>query len=250
MGDRMPRHVPAPSGGPPLSTDLSQAYDDVYRAKAPNRRELDHSRWPRDRAEACVRFAPGGQRVLDVGCGSGLLLYNLRHRYEQLYGIELSRQRVQTARLTLAGLDAEVERANIEHGLDLPDDHFDTILLSDVIEHIVDLWPAMDSITRLLRPGGQVVVTTPNIASWRRRLTLLWGVFPSTAAADEGFATRTPRELHDKGHLHYFTFSMLRKLFARYDYTRVDGYGIGRFGRVHDLLPGLLSSACVVVATK
>lgn len=247
---RSSHRPPGAARGIPLGTDLSQAYDDVYRAKAPNRRELDRTHWPRNRAEACVHFAPGGGRVLDVGCGSGLLLYNLRHDYKQLYGIELSRQRVETARQTLAGLPAEVERANIEHDLDIEDGYFDTIILSDVIEHIVDLWPAMESVTRLLRPGGRVVVTTPNIASWRRRLSLLMGVFPSTAAADEGFATRTPRELHDKGHVHYFTFSMLHRLFARYGYARVEDHGIGRLGRVHDWWPSLLSSACVVVATK
>ncbi len=233
-----------------MSTNLAAAYDDVYRAKKPNRKTLRVDRWPTSRAEGCAYFAPGGARVLDVGCGSGVVLYNLRDKYDVLCGLELSAERVRTAQQTLDGLDAEVRAGNIETGVDYPDASFDTIVLSDVIEHIVNLWPAMEEMKRLLRPGGQVVLTTPNVASLRRRLMLLRGEFPSTAAADEGFAVRTQHELHDKGHLHYFTYSMLRKLFARYDFSDFRGYGIGRLGRVHQLVPSLLSSCCMVVATK
>jgi SAM-dependent methyltransferase len=233
-----------------MSSDLAAAYDDVYRAKRPNRKALRRDRWPATRAEACVRFAPGGRRVLDVGCGSGVVLYNLRDKYEELHGLELSAQRVATARQTLEGLPAEIRTGNIEAGTDYAAGSFDTIVLSDVIEHIVNLWPAVEEMKRLLRPGGQVVLSTPNVASLRRRLTLLRGEFPSTAAANEGFDVRTEHELHDKGHLHYFTYSMLRKLFARYAFSDFRGYGIGRLGRLHDLAPGMLSSCCMVVATK
>ena len=233
-----------------MSTDLTEAYDDVYRAKKPNRKVLRVDRWPTNRAEGAVYFAPGGQRVLDIGCGSGLVLYNLREKYPELHGLELSPERMRTARLTLEGLDATIRDGNIEAGLDYEDGFFDTITICDVIEHIVNLWPALEEMKRLLRPGGQVVLTTPNIASLQRRLTLLAGRFPSTAAPDEGFDVRTENELHDNGHLHYFTFSMLEKLFARYAFSEVRGYGIGRFGKLHDLVPGLLSSCCMVVATK
>jgi SAM-dependent methyltransferase len=233
-----------------MTTDLAAAYNDVYRAKRPNRKTLRTDRWPATRAEGCVRFAAGGQRVLDVGCGSGVVLYNLRDKYEELHGLELSSERVRTAEMTLEGLRAEIRTGNIEAGIDYPDGAFDTIVLSDVIEHIVNLWPAMEEMKRLLRPGGQVVLSTPNVASLRRRLKLLRGEFPSTAADDEGFDVRTEHELHDKGHLHYFTYSMLEKLFARYDFAAFQGYGIGRLGRLHDLAPGLLSPCCMVVATK
>ena len=233
-----------------MTADLASAYDDAYRAKKPNRRKIRVDGWPRTRAEASVFFAPGGERVLDVGCGSGVVLYNLREKYRELHGVELSGERIKTARQTLEGLPARIESGNIETGLDYPDAHFDTIVIADVIEHVVNLWPATLEMKRLLKPGGQIVLTTPNIASIRRRLTLLAGIFPSTAAPDEGFDVRTENELHDNGHVHYFTFSMLRKLFARYGFARVDCYGIGRLGRLHQLAPGLLSSCCMVVATR
>lgn len=229
---------------------LEAAYDEMHVGRKPNRNPIPTDRWPRIRREACVYFAPGGRRVLDVGCGSGVVLYNLRDRYELLCGVELSSVRAETCRGTLDGLNARVECGNVETGLPFEDGHFDTIIFSDVIEHVVDVWGAMAELRRLLEPGGTLVLTTPNIAELRRRLTLLMGRFPSTSAGDEGFAIATPNTPLDGGHMHYFNYSMLEKLFRKYEFSRTRRFGIGRLGRLHDLVPTLLSSACVVVANK
>ncbi len=232
-----------------MSSGLQAAYDDVYQGKQPGCQDLDLDGWPRNRLEGCVLNAPPGERVLDVGCGNGKLLYNLRHKFDELCGIEFSEARVGIAAKALEGLNGDIRQGNIEGRLAWDDGYFDVIVLSDVIEHIVNLWPAMEEITRLLKPGGHVVISTPNIACLRARISLLLGVFPSSKPK-EGFQLRTDAELHDGGHVHYFTFSMLDRLFERYGYSEVKRFGIGRFGRLHDLRPTLLSSACLVVARK
>jgi methionine biosynthesis protein MetW len=233
----------------PTSASLEAAYDDVYQGKKPGRQDLDLARWPRNRLEACVANAPPGGRVLDVGCGNGKLLYNLRHKFDELCGIEFAATRVEIAALALEGLDGDVRQGNIEERLPWDDGYFDVIVLSDVIEHVVNLWPAMEEISRLLKPDGHVVLSTPNIACLKARLLLLLGVFPASKPK-EGFALRTNAELHDGGHVHYFTFSMLDHLFARYGFAKVEKFGLGRFGRLHNLRPQLLSSACMVVASR
>jgi hypothetical protein len=119
-----------------------------------------------------------------------------------------------------------------------------------VIEHVFNVWPATQEMARLVRPGGQVILTTPNIAEIRRRVMLLAGRFPSTSADDEGFGVRTENELLDGGHVHYFTFRMLEKLFKRYGFSHVKRHGVGRLGRFHDVSPPLLSACCLIIATR
>src|SRR5262249_34895851 len=84
----------------------------------------------------------------------------------------------------------------------------DAVILLALIEHLVDPLRAMARVRQWLRPGGFAFVDTPNIAKWTRRTKLLCGVFPATASRDEGLSTYDgqPADLHDEGHLHYFTF--------------------------------------------
>ena len=232
-----------------VSSSLERGYDAVYQGKDPGRWDLNLDRWPHNRLEACALSAPPGERVLDIGCGNGLLLYNVRDKFDELCGIEFSGARAGIAAEALEGLNGDIRQGNIEERLDWDDGYFDVIVLSDVIEHIVNLWPAMEEITRLLKPNGHVVISTPNIASLRARVSLLMGVFPSSKP-QEGFKLRVDAEPHDGGHVHYFTFSMLDRLFERYGYSEVRRFGFGRFGRLHNLRPTLLSGSCHVVARK
>ncbi len=150
----------------------------------------------------------------------------------------------------MEGLTAQIVQNNIEHGTQFQTDFFDTVICADVIEHIVNIWMALSEIHRILKPGGRLILTTPNIAVIRRRIQLCFGEFPSTSAENEGLLLRTPNELLDGGHLHYFTFSMLRKILYRSSFVRIEQYGFGRLGQLHNLYPTLLSSSCVCIAYK
>ncbi len=97
-----------------MSSSLQAAYDDVYKGKQPGRGDLTLDRWPRNRLEGCVVNAPPGERVLDVGCGNGRLLYNLRHKFDELCGIEFSEARVGIAAEALEGLNGDIRQGNIE----------------------------------------------------------------------------------------------------------------------------------------
>jgi SAM-dependent methyltransferase len=209
------------------------------------------TRFPQHRNEALVKLAGQGSRLLEIGCGDGNVLYNLRNQFSELHGVEISPIRANKLSETAKSrnLNLKVITGNIETGLEFPDGYFDVILWADVIEHVVDVWAAMAEIRRLLAPQGRLVTVTPNIAAWRYRLTLLGGRFPSTSGTNEGLQVR-PGELFDGGHLHYFTFSSLQNLYRKYDIQPTQTLGFGKLGRLHNLQPKLLSGAVCVAGVK
>lgn len=219
---------------------------------------------PGDRLEAVVRFFPQhfrGGDVLEIGCGEGnvaktLLASGLDIRSYTLGDISLPR--VQGVRRNLDDERVEVLEMDAE---DLPDtehERYDAVLMVALIEHLVDPLRAMQQIRKIIRPGGFVYIDTPNIAKYTQRLKLLAGKFPSTASMNEGLTTHSgqPVDLHDEGHLHYFTYrSLSLMLTERCGFSRVVklGYPGGRrpLGlRVHGMLaawrPELFSELAIV----
>ncbi len=205
-------------------------------------------RYPRTGYEAVLYISPArGQRVLDVGCGNGLLLYNLRSRFDELYGLDLIPEQAEWARSTLAGLKNKIDIrvGNVEEGTNFPDGYFDFITMENVIEHLFDVRKVIREMLRLLRPGGRLCMVTPNIAYLRRRLRLLLGRFPWTSNTK---ALIEDNELVDGGHIHYFTFSDLRGLVHSFGLVR--SFGFGGFLRLvpKNIWPSLLAAgACVTV---
>ena len=230
-------------------SSLGRSYSETYRGERLGNRDVARHGWPRSRVEACVHWAGTGDRVLDIGCGNGEVLYNLRRSFRGLYGTELAEVRAETAQRCLEGLPATVMVGDVVHGLDFEAGKFDLVICADVLEHIVDVWTALDEIRRVLRPGGRILITTPNVASIRRRVQLVAGRFPSTSAGDEGLALRHSSELLDGGHVHYFTFRMLDRVLTRAGFSDIRFHGFGRLGRLHDFRRSLLSSSCVCLAS-
>lgn len=94
-------------------------------------------------------------------------------------------------------------------GLPLADASADAVLFSEVIEHLVDPDSAMDELRRILKPGGHLMLSTPNLAAWYNRALLAAGVQPV-------FSEVSLRGIHGRpgsqvvGHLRLFTARALR----------------------------------------
>jgi SAM-dependent methyltransferase len=208
-------------------------------------------RFPRDRYQAAMCLIRPGRRILDVGCGSGYLLYNLRHVFSELVGLDFVAERVEgaTAAFQARGVQAQFVAGPLESSLPWPDGYFDTVVWTDVIQFVPNLWAAFGEIMRVLSPRGQLVTTVPNFGYLKRIAELVRGRFPATSAPDEGLAVRDGT-LYDDGTLHYFTFSSLRKLYRHAGITPDREVGYGRLGFVHQIRRELLSAGICISGIK
>jgi 2-polyprenyl-3-methyl-5-hydroxy-6-metoxy-1,4-benzoquinol methylase len=151
-----------------------------------------------------------GNRVLDVGCSSGYLARPLAERGNTVVGLELDPEAARGAEefceLVLVG-DVETMDLPLEPG------SFDVVLGGDVIEHLRDPAATLARLRPLLRPGGRVVLSTPNVANWAIRLSLLSGRW-----------RYTDRGILDRSHTHLFTRATLAETLeqAGYRVERID----------------------------
>jgi SAM-dependent methyltransferase len=149
--------------------------------------------------------------VLEVGCGTGATgaLARARGRAGHYVGIELDERAAREARQVLS----EVLTGDIER-LALPwrPGSFDALILSEVLEHLLAPWAALERLAALVRSGGLVLASSPNVAHWRVVRELLTGRFD---LADSGVFDRT--------HLRWFTPSTFRAMFenAGFEVVRV-----------------------------
>jgi len=112
---------------------------------------------------------PGG--VLDVGCGPGVMIEPVVARGGRLTGIDLSAEMVGRARDRARALRAEGRCRFIvgsAEGLPFEDAAFDAVTAMGVLEYVPDDARALREMARVVRPGGAVIVTVPNLVSpWR-----------------------------------------------------------------------------------
>jgi len=239
----------------PTLERLTEHYDKKYRAADFTRvKPVALVKRPKDRLEMNVYLSArgAGGNYLEVGAGDGSAMLTLLERYDRLVGTDLSAVRVRQMQLLFQNNPkVQVLQNNLEvDGLPFPDGEFDTAAMVDVIEHIVDPIGALKEIRRVLKPRARLLVLTPNIAKWTRRLKLLAGYFPSTASLQEGllhYDKRTPTDLHDEGHLHYFTFRSLARLAVeRAGFSRGEKAGYGR-SVVCRMWPEMFSDLCLTL---
>jgi SAM-dependent methyltransferase len=189
----------------PLAADLSAAYHEYYTHGAPlrslpgrlgsclNRLLIDtvllfRGTAERKRAELMFMEDVPPTTLLDVGCGEGSFLVAMAKRGWHVTGVDFDEAAVHAARQA-HGLDVHTGTIDtiVARGMT-----FDVVTASHVIEHVPDPVEFLAQCVRVLRPGGRVILRTPNAHSWgHQRYGRAW------------------RGLEPPRHLHIFTTAAL-----------------------------------------
>jgi ubiquinone/menaquinone biosynthesis C-methylase UbiE len=137
---------------------------------------------------------------LDVGCGSGIQLERMQALGWEVEGVDVDAAAVENARRK--GL--KIHLGDLE-GCKFPDDSFDAVTMSHLIEHVEDPQRLLRECHRILKPSGRLVLVTPNAQSWGHRIF-----------RDRWRGLEVPR------HIFVFTVSTLRHLAGSADFRTVD----------------------------
>lgn len=203
--------------------------------------------------------------VLDVASGSGDFIENIAKRFPQhsYYGSDIAKNVIEQNQKHKIGVKWDVADFNAVVAYD--SGKFDIIIAGEIIEHLYDTDNFMLEMKRLLRPGGHLLLTTPNLASWLDRLTLLLGMQPfSTEVSNvsrkfgrEKFYEflKIQEDSPSAGHLRCFTRGALRSIFTFYDFAieKEIPCSVHEFRLNHwitKVMPGMAQNLFFVARTK
>jgi len=139
---------------------------------------------------------PKNVRVLDVGPGSGVMGEFLKERgISEIHAVETDEEARNHAAPIYRRVESSIDPFKAQH--------FDVILLLDVLEHMTDPFSFYAEMAALLTPGGKIFISLPNVAHWSVRLPLL-----------AGFFEYTERGILDRTHYQFFTRRRFKKLLS------------------------------------
>ncbi len=157
-----------------------------------------------------VHSIPGKDlQICDIGCGDGSLLELVKDK-GKLYGVDVSRTQLKQA--VKKGIKAS--HCNLDMSkLPFKDGIFDAVISSEVIEHVLVPDKLLTEAKRVLKADGIFILTTPNLASFGKRLLLLFNQNP--------YIECSPFEPDAVGHLRYYIYPTLLKQVERFGFRLV-----------------------------
>lgn len=206
--------APAPSPPAPGTDGLRSFYSDpdgVF-SSGP-----DRARRQVRMLGAALARRPGPQVIVDVGCGDGAATA----QFQQLdpgntvIGVDWSAAALSRA----AGRGVAVVQGGTDGaGLPLAGHSVDVVIMGELIEHLADTDGALDEARRVLRPGGILLLSTPNLAAWFNRGLICLGVQPVFSEVSLRGVYGRPGQVV-AGHLRLFTARALTELLTARGFT-------------------------------
>ena len=162
----------------------NRSYYDAFAERYDQGRDHGYHKLIDDQAAAIVRRYSDDRDVLEVGCGTGLILQRVAPHTRSARGVDLSPGMLEGARAR--GLDVMEGSAT---ALPFADASFDLAYSFKVLAHIPDWDACMREMVRVTRPGGLLIFDIYNRNSLRYLIKRLWGPRSTSTSFDEGAIT-------------------------------------------------------------
>jgi len=153
--------------------DRSHLYDSKYAAWGgegeEKEKEISKSKkkaFQRQLTEVLKITSPEGKKLLDIGTGPGYLLECAKKVGFEVWGTEISRESGGAAEKKFPG---KIYFGKLS-GAKYPKNHFDVVAMTDVLEHLCDPHETVAEVERILKPGGHLLIISPNSQSLTRKI--------------------------------------------------------------------------------
>ena len=200
---------------PPTSNPVL-AFEEYWHSRLEDATSLGYVPGRNLRIDSAARMLLPGVRLLDVGCGAGMLGLAVRGKFEQLYGVDIAESAVAAAcRQGVFATRVDLSR----DPLPFDSGAFDAVTLLAVLPYVYDPGRTLGECHRVLRDGGQLVLSVANMRTIGKLFRLfVRGRFPTTSKLDSS--------AYDGGAMHYFCSRDLRELLRNAGFATTARKGI------------------------
>ncbi|MCM8768781.1 MAG: class I SAM-dependent methyltransferase [Candidatus Omnitrophica bacterium] len=189
----------------PVPANIHSVYNELYFRRWYLSTIHSRRRYLKQLFSSLRRCLPAGRKLLDVGCGVGIFLEIARDEGWEAIGVEISPFATNWCRqLGFTVIHAPLTAAN------LPSASFDLVTLWDVLAHVPEAPAYLETVRRLLKPGGAVLIKTPSHPAGLFRLARVFS-----------FTGKSRSLLHIPAQIHHFNPSSLMKILLAANFHRI-----------------------------
>lgn len=205
---------------------------------------------------------PENAKVIDIGCGSGSLGNEIIKKYGcKVDGVDMNEVSIEASRKK--GLN--VFKFDLDTEWDLPSESYDYVFSTEMIEHMINTDLFIEESKRILKKGGKLILTTPNLTCWYNRLIFIFGYQPfytEVSIKDKTFGLDFTRKMTPNrtpvGHIRVFSHRAIKDMLGYYGFKNIKILGLkilyikGFMKFIDDILSYIpwLSSDMLIVTEK
>ena len=156
------------------------------------------------------KLKPG--KFLDIGCANGDWASYWKQKGWEPFGIDIHSEYVDSA--VKKGVQAKICDLNKDK-IPFEGSCFDLVFAGEIIEHLIDTDGFITEVYRCLKPNGNLILTTPNLASFENRLRILFGIYPIWVNYN----------LDGSGHIRAYTPKVLKRQLRQNSFRIIKHFG-------------------------